>query len=135
MTHSFSAGTLFMHEGAELPNSHLLQRDSNANGWSTVTNARSTFEKELPDAGWTFFFMAGEIKTTVFGFDREKALRTALRRLIADAKTQKCNGLEITHVTDKSFLKMPYVTVSAHPRHLQKGATFSGSDSFKLNSR
>jgi hypothetical protein len=75
------------------------------------------------------------MKTTVFGFDREKALRTALGRLIENLKPVKCNSLEITHVADKSFLKMPYVTVSAHPRHLQKGATFSGGNGFKSTSR
>ena len=70
--------------------------------------------------------MAGEIKTTVFGFDRQKALRAALKRLIADVKSQHCNSIEITRVMGKSFLKVPYVSVSAHPRHLQKGMVFSG---------
>jgi len=74
------------------------------------------------------FFMAGEIKTTVFGFDRQHALRAALERLIAVVKSQHCNSIEITRVTDKSFLKVPYVTVSAHARHLQKGQLFSGSN-------
>ena len=68
--------------------------------------------------------MAGEIKATVFGFDRQKALRAALKRLIADVKSQHCNSIEITRVTGKSFLRVPYVSVSAHPRHLQKGMSF-----------
>ena len=76
--------------------------------------------------------MAGEIKTTVFGFDRQKALRAALKRLIANVKSQHCNSIEITQVTGKSFLRVPYVSVSAHPRHLQKGMFFpangAGSD-------
>jgi hypothetical protein len=71
--------------------------------------------------------MAGEIKTTVFGFDRQHALCAALQRLIAVVKSQHCNGIEITRVTEKSFLKVPYVSVSAHARHLQKGQLFSGS--------
>ena len=70
--------------------------------------------------------MAGEIKATVFGFDREKALRAAFKRLIADVKSQHCNGIEITRVIDRSFCRVPYVSVSAHARHLQKGMRFSG---------
>jgi hypothetical protein len=70
--------------------------------------------------------MAGEIRATVFGFDRQKALRTALKRLIADVKSQHCNSIEITRVISKSFLTVPYVSVSAHPRHLQKGMFFPG---------
>ncbi|MGP8247287.1 MAG: hypothetical protein ACLQVN_22585 [Bryobacteraceae bacterium] len=113
-----------MEEGAHLPNSQLLRRESHSSGWAAVQNARSTFEKEIPAAGWTFFFMAGEITTTVFGFDKPRMLRAALKRLIKNVKSQKCNGIEITRVADHSFLKVPYVTVSAHPRHLQRGLCF-----------
>ncbi len=126
MTDSIAVGSVFIDGGAQLPDSLLLQREPHLSGWSTVNNVRSTFGKEIPDAGWTFFFMAGEIKTTVFGFDRQKALGTALNRLIANVKSQHCNSIEITQVTGNSFLKVPYVSLSAHPRHLQKGLTFSG---------
>ncbi|MDR3700518.1 MAG: hypothetical protein P4L56_12820 [Candidatus Sulfopaludibacter sp.] len=126
MRDTIAAGSVFIDESARLPNTLLLQREPHSCGWAEVTNVRSTFGKEIPDAGWTYFFMAGEIKTTVFGFDRQKALSTALSRLIANAKGQNCNSIEITQVTGSSFLKVPYVGVSAHPRHLQKGLTFSG---------
>ena len=69
--------------------------------------------------------MAGEIRSTVFGFDGQKALGAALKRLIANVKSQNCNSIEITKVTRNSFLKVPYVSVSAHARHLQKGLVFS----------
>ena len=125
-TDTLAAGNIFIEESARLPDSPLLRRESHSSGWAAVQNARSTFEKEVPEAGWTFFFMAGEIKATVFGFDRQKTLRAALKRLIANVKSQSCNSIEITQVTDSSFLKVPYVSVSAHPRHLQKGLVFSG---------
>ena len=86
---------------------------------------RPAFEKEIKDAGWTLFFMAGEIKATVFGFNQQRTLRTALKRLLTMVKSQGCNSIEITHVTEKSFLKAPYLTVQAHVRHLQKGLVFS----------
>ena len=126
MTDTIAPGNIFIEEGAHLPDSLLLRRESHSSGWSAVQNARSTFEKEVPAAGWTFFFMAGEIKTTVFGFDKQKMRGAALERLIKSVKLQKCNSIEITQVKDNSFLKVPYVSVSAHPRHLQKGLVFSG---------
>ena len=126
MTDTITAGSILVEEGTHLPKSLLLQSESISNGWTAVKDARSTFEKAIQEAGWTFFFMAGEIKATVFGFDRQKALRAALKRLIADVKSQHCNSIEITRVIGKSFLKVPYVSVSAHPRHLQKGVFFSG---------
>jgi hypothetical protein len=99
-------------------------RDSS--GWAALDGARPAFEKEIQEAGWTFFFMAGEIKATAFGFDKEKTRRTALKRLLANVKSHDCNAIEIARVEDKTFLGMPYVSVSAHARHLQKGLTFSG---------
>ncbi len=126
MTDTITAGSILVEEGTHLPKSLLLQSESISNGWTAVKDARSTFEKAIQEAGWTFFFMAGEIKATVFGFDRQKALRAALKRLLADVKSQHCNSIEITRVIGKSFLKVPYVSVSAHPRHLQKGVFFPG---------
>ena len=126
MTDTITAGSILVEEGTHLPKSLLLQSESSSNGWAAVKDVRATFEKAIQQAGWTFFFMAGEIKTTVFGFDRQKALRAALKRLIAEVKSQHCNSIEITRVVGKSFLSVPYVSVSAHPRHLQKGMLFSG---------
>jgi hypothetical protein len=127
MTKIIKAGTILVEEGAHLPNSLLLQRESHSSGWSTVKNARSTFDKELLEAGWTYFYMAREIKATVFGFSRQNRLRTALKRLIGKVKSQHCNSIEITQVRNKSFLSVPYLTVCAHARHLQQGIAFSGS--------
>jgi len=70
--------------------------------------------------------MAGEIEATAFGFDGQKTLGAALSRLTRNAAAQHCNSIEITHVARKSFLKVPYVCVSAHARHFQKGLAFSG---------
>jgi hypothetical protein len=123
-----TAGDLLFQEGIHVPRSLRLPTEPNSNGWATVNGTRSAFEKAIDEEGWTLFFMAGEIKTTVFGFDRQDALRVALNRLIAIVKSQHCNGIDIMRVRDKSFLKVPYVSVSAHARHLQKGQLFSGSN-------
>ena len=125
-TDPVTAGSILIAEGMLLPKPLLLQSGSDLKGWAEVKTSRSTFEKEIQEAGWTWFFMAGEIRTTAFGFDRQKTLRTALQRLIAKVTSQHCNSIEIAQVTSNSFLKVPCVSVSAHPRHLQKGLTFSG---------
>jgi hypothetical protein len=126
MTDTITAGSILVENGTHLPGALLLQSGSGSNGWAAVKDPRLTFEKAVEEAGWTFFFMAGEIKATVFGFDRQKALRAALKRLITDVRLQRCNSIEITRVEGNSFLRVPYVSVSAHPRHLQQGTCFSG---------
>jgi hypothetical protein len=125
-TNTIAPGRLLVQHGVNLPKSLLLRSEPAANGWNAVEDSRSTFETTVLAAGWTFFYMAGEIKTTVFGFDRQKALRTATKRLLARVQSQFCNCIEITAVKSNSFLRVPYVSVSAHSRHLQKGRTFSG---------
>ena len=75
MTDTITAGSILVEEGTHVPKSLLLQSEANVNGWAAVKEARSTFEKAIHEEGWTFFFMAGEIKATVFGSGRQKALR------------------------------------------------------------
>jgi hypothetical protein len=73
------------------------------------------------------FYLAGSIRTTAFGFNRAKTLDASLRRVVAAVREQGCNSLEIDNVVTDSFLGVPRVTVSAHPRHIQRGMVFTGS--------
>jgi hypothetical protein len=136
MADTIKPGSIWVMAGDHLPPSLLLQGQSDSNGWAAVQDDRPTFEKAVQRAGWTWFFMAGEIEATVLGFDKEKALRAAFTRLTANVTSQRCNSIEITRVTGRSFLGIPYVNVSAHPRHLQKGVCFSpdGADSGPVHS-
>ena len=126
MTGPITEGSILVREGTHLPNGLLLQGESHSNGWVAASDTRRAFETTIRGAGWTFFFMAGEIKATAFGFNRQKALRAALKRLTTDVESQQCNSIEITRVAGKSFLGFPYTSVSAHARHLQKGNLFPG---------
>jgi hypothetical protein len=125
MSDEIAAGSILIEDGTQLPKSLLLPSQPDSNGWAALNGTRAVFEKEIGVAGWTFFFMAGEVRTTVFGFDPQKNLHAALKRLIANVKSQHCNSIEITQVTRKSFFKVPYVSVAAHARHLQKGLVFA----------
>jgi len=126
VTEAVAAGSIWMDARTHLPNSIRLRGERDVSGWTGLNGTRAAFEKDVQEAGWTLFFMAGAIRTSVFGFDKNKALQVALQRLIAQVKSSHCNGIEITQVAAKSLLGVPYVTVSAHARHLQSGATFTG---------
>jgi hypothetical protein len=118
-------GTILIEDGTVLPQSLLLESAAYSTGWTSVSNLRSQFEKELIQSGWTFFFMANKLQATVFGFDRQKAVHAAVQRIIADVEFQKCNCLEITAVTLNSFFGVPYACVSAHSRHVQGNSIFA----------
>jgi hypothetical protein len=113
--------TILIEEGTPLPESLRFESEPYSNGWRLVKNLNGyELDQKTTKAGWNFFYMAVEIKATVFGFDEEKALRRAVERILTNLKSEKFNCLEITQVAAKSFLGLPYVTVSAHPRHIQE---------------
>jgi len=121
MTDAIKEGTVLMAEGTPLPESLLLVRKSYSSGWAIVSDTPSTFEQAIQEAGWRFFFVAGGITATAFGFDRDKAVRMAAGRIIAQTQSRSCNSVEIIRVTSTSFLNLPYVSVSARLRHIQQG--------------
>jgi hypothetical protein len=121
-------GAILVKKSTILPEPLLLENDATATGWARVASDIDgrPLEKKLAGAGWTFFYMAGAIRTTVFGFERSSILHQALKRLFTTVTLQKCNCIEIDNVTTRTFLGIPYVSVSAHSRHIQKGMVFSG---------
>ncbi|MGA2711628.1 MAG: hypothetical protein ABSG41_00855 [Bryobacteraceae bacterium] len=121
-------GTILIEKGTVLPPSFRLESQPYAGAWMPVGGRSShDVEHELTATGWTFFYMAGEVTAKACGFDRQKAVNTALNRLIASVRLQNCNCLEIDEVAMHSFLGMPYVSVSAHSCNIQKGPLFSGA--------
>src|SRR5437016_10855056 len=90
---TISPGSILVEKSAHLPEPLRLEGDATESGWARVANNLDghQLEKELATEGWTFFYMAGRIKATAFGFERGKLVHTALKRLIAKVRLQKCN--------------------------------------------
>ncbi|MBZ5671474.1 MAG: hypothetical protein LAO04_17320 [Acidobacteriia bacterium] len=121
MAENARAGMILIKEGTPLPESLQLESDPYLKGWRLVKNLGSSgMDRKLCEAGWTFFHMAGEVKAIVFGSDSEKTTRRAVKKVIANMKSDRFNCLEISQVAAKGFLGLPYVTVSAYPRHIQE---------------
>jgi hypothetical protein len=119
-----------IQKGTLLPPAFRPGSESYPNSWVSVksTLGPHDLEKEFAALGWTFHYMAGKVRATAYGLDRQKSMDKALAKLIAGAMRQKCNCLEIDEVATRTFLGIPGVSVSAHTRHIQKGMTFSGVD-------
>jgi hypothetical protein len=123
MTDAIKTGTILIAAGASMPASLGL---AGSNGWRSVDNQDSQLDTAIRQAGWTFFFMAGEIKITAFGWDREQAAHRAMKQVLSSVEAQHCNCVEFTSVSTKSFLGMPHASVTAHSRHIQKSSAFAG---------
>ncbi len=124
-----TSGVLLIKPDASRPRCFEVEAGSHPNDWMSVkyTVTAQELEKELSATGWTFFFMAGPIRTTAFGFDRDKTASTALKRGIQATIQQGCNCLQIEGVETHSFLGIPYISLSLRPRRIQKGALFGGT--------
>ena len=121
-------GAIFVEMSAPLPKPLQLESGLAGNGWAQVANNHDSreLEKKLAAAGWTFFYIAGAIRTIGFGFERPAMIEAALRRLTAIVRRQKCNCIQIEDVETRSFFGLRYVSISAHSRHIQPGLAFRG---------
>ena len=114
-------GTVLIRENALLPAGLALKSEVFLPGWRIVPDI-DAFElaREIHEAHWTFFYLAGGMKTIVFGREQPGALRRALKRILAKRKSLERNALQITSVVSKTFLGIPFLTVTAVSRHIQE---------------
>ncbi len=123
MAETIKTGTILIKEGTPLPDTLQFESEPCATGWRLIKNFDGDgLHREIHEAGWSFFCLPGEIKATIFGFDGQRTVRRAVKRILANLKSEKFNGLEITQVEGKRFLGLPYARVCAHSRHIQEDA-------------
>lgn len=130
MSDTIKAGTILIAEGALLPDSMHLESEPFVDGWRLLKKLDSTgLNKMIGAAGWNFFYIAGGVAANSFGSDEEKTARKAIKHLLNSREAKRINCLEITQLVAKRSMGMPYVTVSAHLRHIQESQLLAGDQS------
>jgi hypothetical protein len=132
MQRTLQVGTILMKmkEWVGVPVFSGLATELYFGEWSVVTVPDAfALDRTIHAAGWNFFFMATEVKTMFFGFPGEEKIHSALKRILAKVKLQNFNGLEVTEIVARRFLGVPYVTVSAHSRHMQQSCNLDSAKS------
>ena len=126
MPDTIKPGAILIKEGTLIPETLRFESESCAPGWRLVKNIDGNgLGRKIREAGWTFFCVAGQLGTTVFGLDEQKTARRALEQILANLESAESNSLEIMRVaseTSSRFLGVHYVTVSAQSRHIQASA-------------
>jgi hypothetical protein len=113
-------GTVFIEEGTPVPDSLAFESAPYSDGWRSVKNLNSyDLDRKICAAGWTLFDLS-HVSASAFGFDREKAAHSAVKRALAKTKSDNFNALEISLVAVKRFLGLSCVTVGARMRHVQQ---------------
>jgi hypothetical protein len=126
-------GTVFIREDTRLPATLAIESEAFLPGWRVVKNLdRQALIREVEGANWNFFYLAGEMRATVFGREGLGALREAVKCVLAKQEGQKFNSVEITKIVAKRFRGIPFMSVTAHSRHIQQGIGLVPAKDFVL---
>ena len=125
MSHTVGIGTILIEQGTPMPHAMNVGTEPYDLGWSAVINlTRSELGRRLEGSGWTFFYMAGEVKTTGFGFEEQARIHRAIAKTVKAVQRETNNCIEITQITRKSLGGVPRLEARVHGRHIQRGPLF-----------
>lgn len=118
-------GTMLIADSTRTPQSVQLATERYTAGWSSITEFTSAqLDRALEQAGWTFFYMAGAIRASGFGFNDQSATDRAMAHVVHAAKRQNCNCLEITQIRRRPYLGLSYTSLVAHARLIHRNRGF-----------
>ena len=121
MPNTIQAGTMLVKQSTLLQ-SLEVESEPYCRNWRSLGILESSgLNQKVRAAGWHLFFMAGELRAVVPAWGGQSTLRRGVKRLLAQTRPQHFNCLEVNHILRKHFLGIPYVSIGAHPRHLQEG--------------
>lgn len=123
MAATIQVGTIFIENRPLILRALDLESESYAGSWGVLrSHTSTTLDQKIRRTGWTCFFLAAEVKTTVFGVLAAPSIRRALKQIFAKVRRSDFNCLEVTKITEDRFWGVPYVTVCVHSRHIQQGS-------------
>jgi hypothetical protein len=122
MSSTIQVDSILMKECPQTTQLLGLETEPCSGEWNLLTIPDgSALDKKINAAGWNFFFLAEEVKVMFFGSVGAAKMQNALKRILAKVKVQHFNSLQVTAIVARNFFGVPYVTVSAHSRHIQQG--------------
>jgi len=114
--------TILIRENTLLPAGLAVESEVFLPGWRVVKNLDGYgLGQKIEEAKWYFFYLAGEIRAIALGREELGTLRRAVHQILAKREGQKFNSVEVTEIISKRFLGIPFMSVTAHFRHIQQG--------------
>lgn len=124
MPQNVEVGTILMSGWPQL---FGCEGESYSGNWSVVKVLDAfVLDRKIRDAGWNFFFIASEVKSTFIGVPGTEKIKNALKSILEKVSERHFNGLQVTGIVAKRFLGLPYTVVSAHSRHVQQDCNLEG---------
>jgi hypothetical protein len=115
-------GTIFIRNRPLILRTLELESKPYSGTWDVLHwSCSSSLVRRIRDVGWNCFVGAAEVKATVLGNLAAGSVHRALTHIFAKIQNADFNCLEVIKISDHRFFGMPYVTVYAHSRHIQRG--------------
>lgn len=129
MPPTIQVGTILMKDWPSTTQPLGLESEPCSGSWNVLKALDSyALDRKIHAAGWNFFFIAGEVKVMFLGAVGAAKIESALQGLLRKVRPQNFNSLEITGIVARHFLGVPYVTVSAHSRHMQESCQLDSTE-------
>lgn len=129
MSLTVQAGTILIEDRPLMAQVLGLESEPYFGNWGVVKMSdHSALDRKIHAAGWNCFFMARELKVMFFGAVGALKVQNALKRILESIKHENYNGLEVTGIVAKRFLRLPYTVVSAHSRHIQQSCNLDTAE-------
>jgi hypothetical protein len=129
MPQNVKVDTIPMKEWPGMPQLHGLKPEPCFGEWSLAKMMDAfAMDRKIHAAGWNFFFMATEVNTMFLGFLGEEEVQSALKWILAKVKLQNFNGLKVTDITARRFLRDRFRAFSTHATELQPRQLRSAAD-------
>ena len=121
MTTNVQVGTMLINDMPLISQLFQVESEPYSGDWSRVTALDgASLDKKIRAAGWNCFFLAAKMNATNFGAMNAENVLSALQRIIRRVRHKNFNCIEVTGIVAKRLLGVPYITISAHSRHIQK---------------
>ena len=121
MTARVQVGSILIEDRPGITGTLGIESEPYGGNWSVVRSLNGfDLDRKIRAYGWNVFFIAGEVRTTVFGAVGARTTRKALQRILARTSDKSFNCLEVTGITAKRFVGVPYTSMSANWRHIQQ---------------
>lgn len=126
MSQAAGKGSILIKDSADLPEVLRMESVPYSKGWRIFTKLdRHGLDRCVSQAAWNLFFMSGAITASAIGREGEKTTHRAIMNLTKNPELRAYNCLEIARVSDRSFLRVPYVNVAANVCHIQESASLA----------
>ena len=123
MAASVQVGTTFIQNRPLILHTLGLESEPYEGTWDVLQFLPSAgLDRRIRGDGWNYFFMAAEVRASAFDRLMDKSIRKALKQIFVKVRNADFNCLEVTDITEKRCLGVPYITVCAHSRHIQQGS-------------